>query len=371
MQAISPSARSTSSSSSVALARRVITGSIASIVACTSGLAACSPPRSATTDPAVRVQFRAVNGAMRYMRRMRGSARLVALGAVLHASLSACSSDDAQKNGIGTHPTNGDGGGQLSDDGGGINGTDGGATSGTDGGGINGTDGGGNGGPCKYTAHKTGLNSFQQAGGLAFHVYAPASYDQKVAHTVVMIMHGQDSDGTGELTALWQPIADANQLVLVAPKGSRAATDPKTYPNGANWATADLNKVQDLATEIDACYNVSPKKHLLWGFSEGAASGYLLGIGASTQFSGLAMGGQDTSFARGSGYAPNMVGWHIPVSHVQGTMDPNGSAQVLQDQKDFQAAGCTFTLYQPVQGHTITAAQVLAQYNDLKGSSSP
>ncbi len=298
---------------------------------------------------------------------MRCSTSLLALAVALNASLWACSSDTAKDNGVGLHPTNGDGGSQDQGDGGEG---EGGATNG-DGGGNTGSDSGGNTGPCKYTRDKTGLNAFTQAGGLAFHVYAPSSYDPKVAHTVVVIMHGQDSDGTGELTALWQPIADANQLVLLAPKGSRPSTDPTNYPNGANWATADLNNVQDLMTDIDACYTVSPKKHILWGFSEGAAYGYLLGIAAAAQFSGLAMGGQNTTFARQSGYDPSMVAWKIPVSHVQGTMDPNGTTQSIQDQKDFQAKGCVFTLYQPVQGHTITAAQVLAQYNDLKGSSSP
>ncbi len=224
---------------------------------------------------------------------------------------------------------------------------------------------------CKYQAHKTGLTAFQQAGGLAFHVYAPSTYDPKVAHIVVVIMHGQDSDGTGELAALWQPIADSAQLVLVAPKGSRAATDPVTYPNGANWAVADLNHVQDLVKEIDDCYDVDPKRHILWGFSEGGFYGYLLGIGAASQFSGLAMGGSNAGFARQNGYPPSAAPWKIPVSHVQGTTDPNGMAQPLQDKADFEAAGSVFTLYQPVQGHTITPAQVLAQYNDLKGSASP
>ena len=224
---------------------------------------------------------------------------------------------------------------------------------------------------CKYQAHKTGLAAFQQVGGLAFHVYAPASYDPNVGHAVVIVMHGQDSDGTAELNALWKPIADSEQLVLLAPKGSRASTNPSLYPDGANWAVADLNHVQDLMGEIDDCYDVQIKRHLLWGFSEGAAYGYLLGIGAANQFSGLAMGGNNTSFARSNGYPPSMEQWKIPVSHVQGTQDPNGSAQSIQDQTDFKAAGSVFTLYQPVQGHTITAAQVLAQYNDLKGSSSP
>lgn len=224
---------------------------------------------------------------------------------------------------------------------------------------------------CKYQAHATGLSAFQQTGGLAFHVYAASTYDPNVAHTVVVLLHGQDSDGTAELAALWQPIADANPLVLVAPKGSRPATDPATYPNGANWATADLTHVVDLVAELDDCYTVDPKRHILWGFSEGGFYGYLLGIGSAKTFSGLAMGGSNTSFARQNGYAPADASWKIPVSHVQGTTDPNGMTQPLQDKADFEAAGHVFTLYQPVQGHTITPEQVLAQYNDLKASSSP
>jgi hypothetical protein len=37
----------------------------------------------------------------------------------------------------------------------------------------------------------------------------------------------------------------------------------------------------------------------------------------------------------------------------------------------FEAVGSHFTLYEPDQGHTITPAQVLQQYSDLKGSTSP
>jgi len=301
---------------------------------------------------------------------MRRFASLPALVISLLGSLWACSSTTTIDE-TGTHPTTGD-------DGGGSQGTEGGSSSGDDGGGSANQEGGSGGqdsgvvlGPCKFGMSKTGLNAGQQAGGLAFHTYAPANYDPKIQHTIVIIMHGQDSDGTGELSALWQPIADANQLVLLAPKGSRPSTNPGMYPNGANWATADLNSIQDLMPEVDACYNIHPKKHILWGFSEGCFYGYLLGIGASTSFSGLAMGGADTSFARGDGYDPSKVMWKIPVSHVAGTMDPNTTGQILQDQKDFQAQGCTFTLYQPVQGHTITPAQVVAQYNDLKNSLSP
>ncbi|MEO7113412.1 MAG: hypothetical protein ABI183_23435, partial [Polyangiaceae bacterium] len=226
-------------------------------------------------------------------------------------------------------------------------------------------------GTCKFAANATGLQSGQQTGGLAFHTYAPLSYDASVPHTVVVIMHGQDSDGTGELTSLWQPIADANQLVLLAPKGSQPATDPATYPNGANWSVNDLNHVQDLVSDMDDCYNVDAHKHILWGFSEGCFYGYLLGIGAATQFSGLAMGGANASFARENGYPPSAETWHIPVSHVIGTTDPNGIEASEQDKTEFIDAGSVFTLYEPNQGHTITEAQVLQQFTDLKNSSSP
>jgi poly(3-hydroxybutyrate) depolymerase len=224
---------------------------------------------------------------------------------------------------------------------------------------------------CKYTAHKTGLTQLQEAGGLSFNVYAPASYDPKVGHTVVVIMHGQDSNGVPELTALWKPIADTagETLVLVAPKGSRASTNGDATVG--NWATADLNEVQTIMGLVDDCYNVFPKKHILWGFSEGAFYGYLLGIGASDAFSGLAMGGANTSFARQNGYPPSASTWKIPVSDVHGDMDMNAISLTLQDRTDFQAAGHVFTLHEHPGGHSITAAQVRTQYDDLIGSTSP
>jgi len=59
------------------------------------------------------------------------------------------------------------------------------------------------------------------------------------------------------------------------------------------------------------------------------------------------------------------------VSDVHGDMDPNPISLTLQDKADFEAAGHVFTLHEHPGGHSITAAQVLSQYNDVKGSSSP
>ena len=224
---------------------------------------------------------------------------------------------------------------------------------------------------CKYQAHKTGLTQLQQADGLSFNVYAPMTYDANVGHTVVVIMHGQDSNGVPELNAFWKSIADNPQdhLVLVAPKGSRAATNGDA--NAGNWATADLDKVLAIMMLVDDCYDVFPNKHILWGFSEGTFYGYLLGIGAADRFSGLAMGGANTSFARQNGYPPSAATWKIPVSDVHGTADPNPISLTYQDRTDFQALGHVFTLHEHTGGHTISAAQVVSQYDDVKASSSP
>jgi poly(3-hydroxybutyrate) depolymerase len=222
---------------------------------------------------------------------------------------------------------------------------------------------------CKYTAHKTGLTPFQQVGGLSFHVYAPSSYDPNVGHTVVLLMHGQDSNGVPELEGLWKTIADQEDLVLVAPKGSRAPTNGS--PTGGNWAVADLNLILDLVPQIDDCYNVLTKKHLLWGFSAGTFYGYLLGLGAAEMFSGLAMGGANTSFAQQNGFSPSSAAWKIPVSHVHGTQDFNPISQTYQDRTAFQAAGHVFTLHEHAGGHSINAAQVRQQYDDLKNAVSP
>lgn len=305
-------------------------------------------------------------GAACYRLRMRLSRLPLAIACA--AALAACSSDDSAGGSLAPASVDGGGGGSDGETSDGGEPTDSGPGSTKD----SGTPPTGPNKPnCKYKAHQTGLSSLQQAGGLSFSVYAPTSYDPQVGHTVVVLMHGQDSNGVPELNALWKPIADIakENLVLVAAKGSRPATNGNATVG--NWATADLDKVLAIMTEVDDCYNVFPKKHILWGFSEGTFYGYLLGIGAADRFSGLAMGGANTSFARQNGYAPSGAKWKIPVSHVHGTMDPNAISLTYQDRTDFQAAGSVFTLHEHTGGHSITALQVRSQYDDLSASSAP
>ena len=149
------------------------------------------------------------------------------------------------------------------------------------------------------------------------------------------------------------------------------AIKPNADPTVGNWASADLNKVLDIMTDVDDCYDVFPKKHILWGFSAGTFYGYLLGTGAAESFSGLAMSGANTSFARQNGVQPSSAAWKIPVSHVHGAADFNAISLTYQDRTDFQAAGHVFTLHEHSGGHSITPAQVRLQYDDLKASSAP
>ena len=260
--------------------------------------------------------------------------------------------------------------GDPASDGGGTS-SSGGSSGTSSSGGSSGSPSSGPNGTCKIQgqAHKTGLTPLTHSNGLKYNVYAPSTYDKNVGHAVVVVMHGQDSDGVPEFTALWKPIADSDQLVVIIPRGSRASTNMN--PNVGNWATADLDLVLEIMGDVDGCYNVLTKKHLLWGFSEGGFYGYLLGIGAADAFSGLAMGGANTSFARQNGYPPSKAPWKIPVTHVHGKTDFNAISITYQDRDDFVAAGHVFTLHEHDGGHSINAAQVKMQWDDLKASSSP
>ena len=61
----------------------------------------------------------------------------------------------------------------------------------------------------------------------------------------------------------------------------------------------------------------------------------------------------------------------MPVSHVHGKTDFNSISLRYQDKADFEAAGHVFTLHEHAGGHTISAAQVKMQWDDLKASNSP
>jgi poly(3-hydroxybutyrate) depolymerase len=287
---------------------------------------------------------------------------------VLFVFLLACS-EDASPSGPPRGGSSASSSGSGSSSGETASGPDGGGTSSS--GGSSGSPSSGPTGACTIQgqAHKTGLSSLTHANGLKYSVYAPASYDKNVGHAVVVLMHGQDSDGVPELNALWKPIADSEQLVLVAPRGSRPSTTGNA--NVGNWATADLELVLEVMTDVDACYNVLTKKHVLWGFSAGTFYGYLLGIAAADRFSGLAMGGANTSFARQNDYPPSKATWKIPVSHVHGKTDFNAISLTRQDKTDFEAAGHVFTLHEHDGGHTISPAQVKMQWDDLSASTSP
>lgn len=285
----------------------------------------------------------------------------------------ACSEEPASSPLRGSSSSSASSSGAIDDSGGGGN-PDAGSSSGGGSSGASSSSGSPSTGPtgaCKIQgqAHKTGLSSLTHSNGLKYSVYAPSSYDKNVGHPVVVLMHGQDSDGVPELNALWKPIADSDQLVLVAPRGSRPSTTGNA--NVGNWAAADLELVLDVMTDVDACYNVLTKKHVLWGFSAGTFYGYLLGIAATDRFSGLAMGGANTSFARQNGYPPSKSLWKVPVSHVHGKTDFNAISITYQDKSDFEAAGHVFTLHEHAGGHSISPAQVKMQWDDLKASNSP
>jgi poly(3-hydroxybutyrate) depolymerase len=215
---------------------------------------------------------------------------------------------------------------------------------------------------CKFTAHKTGETALQ--GALQFVTYAPPTYDKTKGHTMVIVMHGSGSDGTGEMRAFWKGLADRDELVLVAPHGQGQT--------GGNWGRSDEPKFLSVIDEVDKCYNINPKKHLLWGFSAGGNYGYLFGLSNAQRFMGLAMGGSFSYLGVLGPPGPGQIAWKVPFSHVNGTNDQAADIRAVRmEQAGFKQAGHFYNLTEHANGHSITAAQVEIQYNDLKGYSSP
>ena len=68
------------------------------------------------------------------------------------------------------------------------------------------------------------------------------------------------------------------------------ARRPTATSTSATGRPPTSTRSSTIMTLVDDCYDVFPKKHILWGFSEGTFYGYLLGIGAAEQLLGARHG---------------------------------------------------------------------------------
>ena len=89
--------------------------------------------------------------------------------------------------------------------------------------------------------------------------YVPANYDSKLAHGVVVYLHGPEGLDPPKLIAQWKPLCDRYGLILAAPK----ATDK------AQWQPTEIALVSKLLDDLDAKYTIDPARVVLFGEATG------------------------------------------------------------------------------------------------------
>jgi poly(3-hydroxybutyrate) depolymerase len=220
---------------------------------------------------------------------------------------------------------------------------------------------------CSTKQDATGLVKRIDQTGHEYYTYAPLSYDAGTPIPVVISLHGA-GDTAANFVQLWETDADQKGFLVLVPEAS-APLGP-----GYTWDISDTNVILGAMNDIDRCYNIDVRRHILHGFSAGGIIGYLLGLSQSPRFSGLAIASSDLGTAEyffGGPLLPSY--WLIPVSIYHGEQDPNfpfapcaeGSRDALID------AGHVVHFHPFMGGHTTNAADALQMYEDLESSMSP
>ena len=91
--------------------------------------------------------------------------------------------------------------------------------------------------------------------------YVPERYDPAVPHGVVVWLHGTVAADEKALLALWKPLCDAADLVLVVPRASAS--------NG--WQADEANYLEKLVGQVKAGYTVDPTRVVVFGRDTGAS----------------------------------------------------------------------------------------------------
>ena len=89
--------------------------------------------------------------------------------------------------------------------------------------------------------------------------YVPESYDPAVPHGVVAWLHAPGKYSQEELLALWKPLCDSYDLILLAPKADDLA----------KWKPTEATLVRKLLDELTSNYTVDPARVVLHGYQAG------------------------------------------------------------------------------------------------------
>ena len=218
---------------------------------------------------------------------------------------------------------------------------------------------------CKIDAHKKGLT--QRTATNAYLAYVPTSYDLNKPTPMVVALHGAGDTASNYLQAIWKGNADTRGFIVIVPEASKA------YMSGFTWLGGDDDTVAAALADVQTCYSVDAKRVILDGFSAGGTMAYFIGLSRAQLFSGVSIASSTLGsgeYINGGSLLP--APWKVPVSHFHGDQDPNFPiAQALAGINTLKAAGHT-TYWHPFSGgHTTSAPDALARFDDLKSSTAP
>jgi poly(3-hydroxybutyrate) depolymerase len=213
--------------------------------------------------------------------------------------------------------------------------------------------------------HKKGLT--QRTAMNAYLAYVPASYDMNKPTPMVVALHGAGDTASNYFQAIWKANADTRGFIVIVPEASSA------YMSGFTWLGGDDDTIAAALADVQTCYSVDAKRVILDGFSAGGTMAYFVGLSRAQLFSGIGVGASTLGsgeYINGTSLLP--APWKVPVSHFHGDSDPNfPSAQALAGINKLKAAGHTTYWHPFTGGHTTSAPDALARYDDLKTSTAP
>ena len=218
---------------------------------------------------------------------------------------------------------------------------------------------------CKIDADKKGLT--QRTAMNAYLAYVPVSYDMNKPTPLVVALHGAGDTASNYFQAIWKGNADTRGFIVIVPEASQA------YSGGFTWLGGDDDTVAAALADVQTCYSIDAKRVILDGFSAGGTMAYFIGLSRAQLFSGVGIGASTLGsgeYINGSSLLP--APWKVPVSHFHGDSDPNFPiAQALAGINKLKAAGHTTYWHPFTGGHTTSAPDALARYDDLKSSTAP
>jgi len=100
--------------------------------------------------------------------------------------------------------------------------------------------------------------------------YVPEHYDPAVPHGVVVWLHGNALPDANALLALWKPLCDAYDLILVVPRPASG------YPGANNWQADEAGYIEKLVGQLKTGYTVDPTRVTVCGRDSGASLALLL-----------------------------------------------------------------------------------------------